>query len=217
VLVSLKRKFVKWFVWIILMGTGTSVLAQTDTIAIPKEVIGEKKVGEPTRAAFMSAVFPGLGQIYNRKYWKLPIVYGGLAYFISTIVFYDEQYNRYRRNLLYASDNNPDTSVDTEFSRLADPAQTLIRERNRAVRERDYNVILLLLFYGLQVADAAVDAHLKDFDVSDNLAVNLRPAIDLPAVNKQNISQLSWYAGATCTFKLKPKSTQKIILNKISE
>lgn len=187
-------------------------MAQTDSLQFPRQ---ESTLGEPTRAALMSAAFPGMGQLYNKKYWKLPIVYGGFAYFISTIIFYDQQYNRFRRNLLYASDNNPDTSIDPEFERLRDPVQTLLRERDRAVRERDFHVILLLLFYGVQIADAAVDAHLKGFDVSDNLSLQVRPQFKF--VSSEHLHLNQWYAGTSFTFSIQPKTSQKIMLSKISE
>ena len=117
----------------------------------------------PSKAAFYSAVFPGLGQVYNKKYWKLPLVYGALG---TTIYFYISNNNKYhayrdayKRRLEGFNDDNY-TYLDNS---------RLIAAQKFYQKNRDLSILLTGLFYVLNIVDANVDAHLMQFNVNDNL------------------------------------------------
>ena len=128
---------------------------------------------DPNRAAFYSAVLPGLGQIYNKKYWKLPIIYGGGAVFLYFVKRNDIRYNRYKNALIAETDNNPNNVNPFRLS-----ADRLNSQVDFYRRNRDYMIIFTCVFYGLNILDAYVDAHLNEFDVSDDLSMKISPMID---------------------------------------
>ncbi len=129
----------------------------------------------PTKAALLAAVFPGAGQIYNKKYWKLPFVYGGLSALGYTAFRYNEVFVQYSQAIIAQEDNDPFTLVSDPL--LNGNVDGLKRVRDQARRNRDYFTILTLLFYGITVVDATVDAHFKDFDVSPKLSMKIKPSI----------------------------------------
>jgi hypothetical protein len=137
----------------------------------------------PRSAAIRSAILPGLGQIYNKKYWKLPIVYTAVG--IPIYLFFDNKkwYDRTRFALLVVSSPvlNADSleMVHSQLKPLVElKAQgSLLRYRNEFRKNMDYSIIFTLLFWGLNIVDATVDAHLKGFNVSDDLNVQLKPAL----------------------------------------
>jgi hypothetical protein len=124
----------------------------------------------PRKASILSAVLPGLGQAYNRKYWKIPVIYsiaGGLSYlYISN----HEKYSFYRKNLKYLNDDDPSTVNETTYN-----TQDLIDLKKYYKKYSDFAVIGLGLLYVLNIIDANVDAHLRTFDVSDDLSLRLHP------------------------------------------
>ena len=130
----------------------------------------------PRIAILRSAVIPGWGQVTNKKYWKLPLVYGALGITVGVFFHNVKQYRGARDAYINATDN--DTSNDylipePYHSILANPDR--IRTFRVQVRQNvDYSVLFFIAFWGLNVADAAVDAHLKTFDVSDNLSLNIK-------------------------------------------
>lgn len=129
---------------------------------------------KPGKAALWSTVLPGAGQIYNRSYWKAPLVWGGLATFSILAVYNHNQAILYQEELDYRDANN-DMPNDQDLSRFSE--QSLERARDQSIRYRDLNIILGLLWYGLNIADAYVDAHLKGFEVTDNLALGISPEL----------------------------------------
>lgn len=133
----------------------------------------------PKVAAFRSAVLPGWGQIYNRKYWKLPLVYGLIggtgAYFVYNIKTYRELRDAVRIRTAAAA-NPPDS---TGYNALADiykrvDVNALRNYRNEFRKQVDYSVVFFILAWGLQVVDATVDAHLMSFDVSPDISMGLK-------------------------------------------
>src|SRR5688572_26717387 len=126
----------------------------------------------PRTAAIRSAIFPGLGQIYNKKYWKLPIVYTAIG--IPVGLFFNNKtwYDRTRYALAVVASPNPSAdSLEAVHSQLrplvdAKAQGSITRYRNEFRRNMDYSIIFTLLFWGLNIIDATVDAHLKGFDVS---------------------------------------------------
>jgi hypothetical protein len=170
------------------------IMAQTDTLAGIKPVLAQDTLGlkpdppkdsmtrrhSPRKAAIRSAILPGLGQIYNKKYWKLPIVYAALG--ITGYIFVDNLsvYREYRfayAARVKAAGPNPDS---TDYNTLKEIYKVIQPESIRAARNRfrqyiDYSAVFFVLFWGLNVVDATVDAHLKLFDVSPDLSLHLKP------------------------------------------
>ena len=130
---------------------------------------------DPRKASMYAAVLPGLGQVYNRKYWKLPIVYGGFAALTWYTFFAHDEFVRFRTALDFITDNNPETVSEFEGdNRYNQEVVTRIKDYYR--RQRDRTVIWTTLFYALTIVDAAVDAHLYEFDVSDDLGMKVGPS-----------------------------------------
>ncbi len=128
----------------------------------------------PQRATLYSAMLPGLGQAYNGDYWKIPIVYGALAFTGYLIDFNNTQYQRYRTAYNIVTGDDPD-AMD-EFNRRYS-ADKLKYYRDQYRRSRDYAIFFTALVYALNIIDANVFAYLKDFDVSDNLSFRMQPAV----------------------------------------
>lgn len=127
----------------------------------------------PKKAALFSAIVPGLGQAYNRKYWKIPILYAGMgtvAYFIRENHL---QYQEYRTAYIHRVDD--DTNTVDLFPQFTDNG---LRElKNEYWRRRDFQILLLTGIYIINILDAAVDAHLYTFDISDDLSLNVMPDV----------------------------------------
>ena len=133
---------------------------------------------KPGRAALYSAILPGAGQVYNRKYWKVPIVAAGLgvsAYFIANNT---REYDRYKDAYIALVDNDPAT-VDEFNGQFSAAAVRDVADTYR--RWMDLSYVGLTLVYVLNIVDATVDAHFVRFDVGDDLSLHLRPGLDLAA------------------------------------
>jgi len=130
----------------------------------------------PRKALLYAAVFPGSGQVYNKKYWKVPIVYAGFLGGIYLVSFYQEQHVTYRKDLFELL-NDPTATNPEGFSE--DQLRSLVDE---ARRERDYFLVLTGIWYVLQMVDAHVDAHLKEFDLNPKLKVSLEPHVERNAM-----------------------------------
>ena len=130
----------------------------------------KKHYSAARKASIMSAVLPGLGQVVNRKYWKIPIIYaafGGLAY------MYDNNnnlYRFYRKNHIAETDDDSSTLNTTFYT-----ASQLQEQKRFYQKNRNFAVIGIGLVYLLNIVDANVDAHLKSFDVSDDLSLQINP------------------------------------------
>jgi hypothetical protein len=149
----------------------TIFLEQQDTILLKSYA----KRYNPRKALLYAAVLPGLGQVYNKKYWKLPLVYGGFYLIGRNISNYNEVYVKYKNHLFYNIENQyPDTRVNPDVP-FTTPQLRRIVDKSR--RERDLMVILMGGMYLLQMVDAHVDAHLKEFDLNPNLKVSVEPTI----------------------------------------
>lgn len=127
----------------------------------------------PGKAALYSTIFPGLGQIYNRKYWKLPIVYAALGTAAYAAVWNYQQSQIYLDAFYEQTDpNNP----DPDFFGIYTEAQ-LIELYYQHRRWQDLSIIIGAVLYGLQVLDAYVDAHLYDYDISDDISLHWQPTL----------------------------------------
>jgi hypothetical protein len=118
-----------------------------------------------------SALIPGLGQVYNKKYWKLPVIYGATGIIIYAFDFNNDLYNKY--STAYARMDAGDISI---FEGITDKNR-ILRAKEDAQRNRDLNVISLAAIYLLNVLDATVDAHLFDYEINDNLSLNIQPTL----------------------------------------
>jgi len=141
----------------------------------------------PKKAAIMSALVPGLGQIYNRKYWKLPIVYGAVGTSVYLIGFNRSQYKLFKQYYLW--DIDPDTPLKSPYYPDVQP-QSLRQQADQYRSWMEFSYIALTVAYLLQIVDASVDAHLSGFDVSEDLSINIRPSIQV-AHNFKPVNSLS--------------------------
>ena len=197
---------VRVFVIIIFIASffmSQNVLAQKkDSLIVKKEsaVVIKKNTGifskydtakayNPRIAMFRSAVIPGWGQATNKKYWKIPIVYAALG--ITTYVFFRnvKQYNQAKRSYLNAidGDTSNDYQIPQPYFSVKDQPERIRTFRNQVRQNVDYSVIFFIIFWGLNVADATVDAHLKTFDVSDDLSLQIKAGYS-PMANTNGIS-----------------------------
>lgn len=124
----------------------------------------------PARAAIMSALLPGAGQAYNRKYWKIPIIYAGFGGLGYAVYFNTTEHNRYRDAIKIRLDEDSDKVDEFEGVYTTDNLLTL---KNYYRRNMDLAIAGTILFYVLNILDATVDAHLFDFDISDDLTFRL--------------------------------------------
>lgn len=136
---------------------------------------------DPRRALLLAAVLPGLGQIYNKKYWKLPLVYGGFISIGYGLNFYQSGYRKYKNQLFDNLNTDPsdESLLNTQSKFTTSQLRTIV---NRYRRERDFMIILMAGMYLLQIVDAHVDAHLKEFDLNPNLQVSIEPTIEQNAM-----------------------------------
>ena len=138
----------------------------------------------PKRALWLALVLPGAGQIYNRKYWKLPIFYGGFIGCIYALSWNNTMYKDYSQAYLDISDNDPSTASYDKFLHLGVEINSsnearyrdLFRSRKDKYRRwRDMSVIAMVVVYALSVIDAYVDAELSEFDISKDLSLRVQP------------------------------------------
>ena len=144
---------------------------------------------KPRTAIIRSAIIPGWGQITNKKYWKLPLVYGALG--TTTYLFFRniKQFNASRQAYALAVDGDPsnDDQIPQPYYSVKSQPDRIKNFRNEVRQNADYCALLFIFFWGLNVVDAAVDAHLKTFDVSDNLSLQLKPGYS-PLAHTNGIS-----------------------------
>ena len=141
---------------------------------------------DPKRALWLALVLPGAGQIYNRKYWKLPIIYGGFIGCAYAMRWNNQMYLDYSQAYLDIMDDDPNTASYTQFLHLGNQINSTNIERYKEVfrsrrdryrRWRDLSFFVMLGVYALSVIDAYVDASLSTFDISDDLSLHVQPAI----------------------------------------
>ncbi|HEY6902494.1 MAG TPA: DUF5683 domain-containing protein, partial [Puia sp.] len=152
-----------------------------------------RKQHSPRKATLYSTFVPGLGQIYNRKYWKLPLVYAAVGIPAYTFFYNRNWYQKCQQALAlidpYTSIGQPVPAniyeqIDPRLREFAKDGQanSIRSYRNEFRKDQDYSVLFFLLFWGLQIVDATVDAHLMSFDVSDKLSLHLQQSTNgLPA------------------------------------
>lgn len=138
------------------------------------------------RAMWLAIVIPGAGQIYNRKYWKLPIVYGGFLGCIYAMRWNNQMYRDYSQAYMDIMDDDPNTQSYNQFLHLGttitsentERYQSLFKKRKDYYRKyRDLSIFCLIGVYALSVIDAYVDASLSEFDISKDLSLKVEPAV----------------------------------------
>jgi hypothetical protein len=179
----------------VVMADTVPVLTQKDSAALAKM---EKKLAkqkkkrdwsnwrpDPKRATLL-AIIPGAGQIYNRKYWKLPIFYGGFLGCIYAWRWNNQMYSDYSQAYVDLCDGNPDTDSYNKFLHLgitidennADQYKGIFKSRKDKYRRwRDLSIFVMIGVYALSIIDAYVDASLSKFDISDDLSIEVKPAV----------------------------------------
>lgn len=150
-------------------------LAAPDTgaaLAMPQGESLRKSI-TPQKTALYSAVIPGLGQIYNGHYWKVPVVYVGAGVAIYFLYDNTTNYNKYRRMYSGYLSNDPEALADMAQSNLTPEYVKYLQDYHR--RYLDITVLATVLGYTLQVLDAAIFAHLKGFDISEDISLRMQP------------------------------------------
>ena len=138
------------------------------------------------RAMWLAIVLPGAGQIYNRKYWKLPIIYGGFVGCAYAITWNNQMYHDYSQAYLDIMDDDPNTQSYNQFLHLGATIDASNIERYKEIfrkrkdkfrRWRDMGTFVMIGIYAFSVIDAYVDASLSEFDISDDLSLRVEPAV----------------------------------------
>lgn len=164
----------------------TSQLA-LKTDSLQREISQPKKrfIPNSNRATWLAMVFPGAGQIYNRKYWKLPIVYGGFVGCAYALNWNNKMYKDYSQAYLDIMDDDPNTKsyedflpLNSSISGQEERFKEIFRKRKDIYRrQRDLSIFAFIGVYLLSVIDAYVDAELSDFDISKDIGLKVEPAI----------------------------------------
>jgi hypothetical protein len=188
-------KPVFFFALLLIMVDLHAQIVEADTlVAVEQSDVQEagKVEHSPRKATIYSAVLPGLGQAYNKKYWKIPLVYAGFGAIGYFIKWNNDNYQLFRIGYIHLTDTIPETqdylkieAVRRNNYDLENPNQfnnlktALSRQQDYYRRNRDLLIISMVAFYGLNIIDASVDAHLFDFDISDDLSLNWQPSMML--------------------------------------
>jgi len=159
------------------------LFGQTDTIDTNLDLTITTPEHSPKKAALYSAVLPGLGQAYNKKYWKIPIVYTGIGITAYSIWFNNYYFKDLRTAYEIRTDGNPET-IDDYIDILPLESQ-LIQYAQFYKKNLDVSVLILAGVWLLNIVDAVVDAHLYNFDISDDLSLSFQPTANY------------WYSGVS--------------------
>ena len=151
-------------------------------------VLGQDKIEihSAKKASIYSAIIPGSGQVYNKKYWKAPIVYLGIGASLYAASWNQTEYLHYRKAFEYRTDNN-DNTIDEYEDRYTET--NLITIKNYYRKNRDLSYIVAAGVYLLNIIDASVDAHLFNFHINDELSIDIQP--QFMGIQNQNIPALS--------------------------
>ena len=194
----MKRIFI--YILLIVLALPTYAQLSNDSISLDSVQLTQKEIDrlfwkpDPMRAVWLGAILPGAGQIYNRSYWKLPIVYGGFMGCIYAITWTNNQYVGYKdayRDIYYDIQNGTvSDSPDKSYNAIlpegytiqsmggASTYQSRLKEwQNTSRRNRDLSILVTVAVYALSLIDAYVDAQLFDFDISNDLSLNVTPQL----------------------------------------
>ena len=183
-----------------------ALMTLSDTLKLKKKRDWATWRPNPKRALWLAIVIPGAGQIYNRKYWKLPIVYGGFVGCAYAMRWNNQMYRDYSQAYLDLMDNDPNTQSYNQFLHLGAKIdetniaryQALFKNRKDKFRRwRDLSFFCLVGVYALSVVDAYVDASLSEFDISNNLSLKVEPTIINNSTERNPLKQNS--LGLSCS------------------
>ena len=170
-----------------IVATGDSIGLLSGQVAVPKAHRDWATwKPDPQRALWLALVLPGAGQIYNRKYWKLPIIYGGFMGCIYALTWNNMMYKDYSQAYLDIMDDDPGTASYNRFMHLGTQINSSNEERWKQIfknrkdkyrRWRDMSFFVMLGVYAISVIDAYVDAELSVFDISKDLSLEVEPAV----------------------------------------
>ena len=181
-LVKIKPKLLLFLLTgVVFLFNGNRISAQSNQS--PVLVNDTTKIHSPKKAAISSAILPGLGQAYNKKYWKIPIIYAGLGFCTYSVINQNQNYNSYRQEYITRIKEGV-SFVNPEYSNYSLSDLTILQDYHR--RTRDLFIIGTAAVYVLNIIDASVDAHLFTFDVSEDLSLDLRPEI-LPNYSSKEV------------------------------
>jgi hypothetical protein len=155
--------------------------------------VKKKSQHSPLKAAIFSGIVPGLGQVYNRKYWKVPILAAAGAGLMYSYSFNQSNYTTFKSELIYRQKNQAISNLDLE--RYSDSDLNELQDFYR--RYRDLTIIGMALLYAVNIVDATVDAHLYDFNVSDDLSLRF---FDVPTLSARNGMSQPLSLGLTLNF-----------------
>jgi hypothetical protein len=161
--------------FITLLADPNLVFSQSDTTIIELPDSVREKEHSPTKATLLSACIPGMGQVYNRKYWKVPIIYAGFGIMGYFIYFNADEYLNYKCAYIESSQG----TMNGNYSYLVlkyTPAD-LLSAREYYRRNLEISILLTALWYALNILDATVDAHLYTFNISERLSMKVEPAL----------------------------------------
>ena len=162
--------------------------AQMPEVEMPDEAsVKEKKqfIPDPAKATWLAVIFPGGGQIYNRKYWKLPIIYGGFVGCAYALTWNGQMYADYSQAYLDIMDDNPSTDSFLDLLPPGYPVEANMDYLKRVIKRkkdvyrrfRDMSVFVFIGVYAISIIDAYVDAELASFDISKELTMKLEPTV----------------------------------------
>ncbi len=210
---NLRLIFFLGLIFLLLFGSSNNAISQqlveADTVAVESIV----KVHSPHKATMYSVMFPGLGQAYNKKYWKIPILYAGIGATIYAINWNSKNYKKYKSAFSDFSNfydyKYQDEGLETPIVEPTSKSYEEIYEnvdfdettqtydnnyknffqnsKDSYKHDRDLSYIILLGVYVLNIVDAAVDAHFTNFSVDDNLTINVQPAVSYSAFTGNSV------------------------------
>lgn len=191
----LKQQLFFILVFFILSLSVSAQRSDQDSTKTTKEKSVVERKHSPTKATIYSTLVPGLGQVYNRKnwYWKVPIIYGLGGLFVHNIRKSNANYTLFR-DALFARQDTLESTVDTEFLSLSD--SDVKTRKDFYKKQRDTNILYLLLLYSVNIIDATVEAHLLHFNVGEKYIMSFQPNL----IPSQSAS-VSNTIGLSLTFK----------------
>ena len=197
-----------FFLLVLIFSIGNLSAQETDSSSIreKKEIeVKEKKETQspaepwrpsPKKATLLSTALPGLGQIYVKSYWKVPIIYAAEGVLVYLIIHNNRQFQEFKEAYLIRNDPNS-TEVDKFFDNpYYQNAEQLRITRDDYRRNRDLSIVIAAFVYGMQILDATVDAHLKGFKISNDLSMEINPFF-------YNYNTPNLASGLTLTFRFK--------------
>jgi hypothetical protein len=175
---------VNYFIALLIVGLLFSIPANSQQIkgdtVVPDSIL--EKQHSPVKAALMSICLPGLGQVYNKKYWKVPIIYAGLGVMTYYIVTWAQQYSTYKNAYIAAVNHDSTSQYEDLINKYSE--EDLLNARENYRRNLEVTCIITGVWYILNIVDAAVDAHLFTYNISENLSLKVDPVLMGPAMSR---------------------------------